>query len=277
MTRVINLDLLVTSMKISKNVEVLPGSPNTLIYEGRVVVDQGGKNSSLNLEAEAQLATHGHMDHIAGLLTNAGKKYLPREDMWALSLLGRRAMTYGFSSAQSTLFTYDLVKEEISVNSSLPSEVQEVKLPGHTPGHTGYILGNVLYAGDAFFGTRVLEGFIFPFYVDFWSAMDSLKVVKELLGSLDNVVISHGPIYEKRKMVEVLEFNIRHGERLVSWVKEAISQGATAEEVVVKVMSKGTGEIKPTNVILNSITAKSILSQVARDIRVESRGVVYWG
>ncbi|BCS93034.1 MBL fold metallo-hydrolase [Metallosphaera javensis (ex Sakai et al. 2022)] len=267
-------------MKLDKNVEVHPGSPNTLVYEGRIVIDQGGKNSSLNLEAEVQLATHGHMDHIAGLL--GGKiKFLPPEDMWALSLLGRRAMTYGFSSRSSSVFSYDLVKEPItdSISTSLPSEIQPVKLPGHTPGHTGYIVGDTLYAGDAFFGSKVLEGFVFPFYVDFWSAMESLNLVKELLRSLDNVVISHGPVYEKKKMEELLEFNVRYGEKLVGWVKEAISQGGTAEEVVVRVMERtGRGnELKPVNIILNSVTAKSILSQIAREIRVESRGVVYLG
>ncbi|MCG3110009.1 Hydroxyacylglutathione hydrolase [Metallosphaera sp. J1] len=268
-------------MKLGKDTEVYPGSPNTLLYDGRIMIDQGGKNASLNLEVEVQLATHGHMDHIAGLLNSSKVRFLPPEDMWALSLLGRRAMTYGFSSGSSPLFTYDLVKVPISkdsISTSLPSEIQAIKLPGHTPGHTGYIVGSTLYAGDAFFGNRVLEGFVFPFYVDFWSAMESLSVVKELFKSVDNVVISHGPVYEKRKMEELLEFNIGYGEKLVGWVKDSISQGATAEEVVVRIMEKiGKGkEIKPTNVVLNTVTAKSILSQIAKEIRIEARGIVYF-
>ncbi|AEB95421.1 MBL fold metallo-hydrolase [Metallosphaera cuprina] len=259
-------------MKLSNSVEVFPGSPNVLVYDRRVVVDLGGKLSSLNLEGEVQLATHGHMDHIAGLLRPSKVKYLPKEDLWALSLLGRRVMTYGFSSKDSPIFTYDLVKDEISTSGD--PEVEVIKLPGHTPGHSGYILDNLLYAGDAFFGRKILESFVFPFYLDFWAALDSLQVIKEMMRSLNNVVISHGPIQEKRKMSETLEFNISYAEKLVSWVKDSISYGATAEEVVVKLMSK-VGEVRPTNVTLNSITAKSILSQVAKEIRVEERGVVY--
>ncbi len=213
------------------------------------------------------------MDHIAGLLRESKVRYLPREDMWALSLLGRRVMTYGFSSKDSPLFTYDLLKEEISLSGD--PEVEIVKLPGHTPGHSGYIVGNVLYAGDAFFGNRVLEGFVFPFYADFWTAVESMQKIKEIAKGLDNVVIAHGPVYEKKKMMEILEYNLNYADKLVSWVREAIRDGATAEEVVVKIMEKTVKDIKPTNVILNSITAKSILSQVAKEVTVEDKGVVY--
>ncbi|MCY0873732.1 MAG: MBL fold metallo-hydrolase [Acidianus infernus] len=263
-------------MKLSKNVEVIPGSPNTLIYDERVVIDQGGKNADLNINAEVQLATHGHMDHIAGLFKNAKIKFLPKEDYWSLNIIGRRAITYGFSAKNSSIFTYDLIKEELK-DEFTDSEVEKIKLPGHTPGHVAYKIDNVLYCGDAFFGQKVLESFIFPFYTDFWAAQDSLDKLKELVKSVDFIIISHGPIYKKEKMIELLNFNIDYNKKLVEEIKDIIrGNPMTAEEVVIKLMIKRSkNEINPTSVILNEITAKSILSEVAKNIKVESKGVTF--
>ncbi len=258
-------------MKVGK-IEVFPGSPNTLVYDGRVVIDQGGKNASLDLKAEVQLATHGHMDHIAGLFKEAKKKFIPREDSWTLNLIGRRCMTYGFSSSDSDLFSYDLIKEELKTQFEDP-EVEVVPLPGHTPGHSGYIVDNALYAGDAFFGQKVLESFVFPFYVDFWKAQESLEKLVELVRGVDYVFLSHGPVYtDKRKVEEILKFNVEYNKRLVERIKDLISgQEMTAEEVVVRL----GGKLSPANVFLNEIVAKSILVQVSREVRVTEKGVVF--
>jgi len=251
---------------------VIPGSPNTLIYDGRIIIDQGGRNASLQLNGEVQLATHGHSDHIAGLTRNAKVKYLPPEDYWSLTLMGRRAMTYGFSSRDSPLFTFDLIKGDLELNFSDP-EVEAIKLPGHTPGHVAYLIGAVLYAGDSFFGQRVIEGFGVPFYTDFWTAMESLNKLRELVGGVEKVVISHGPTYlDSRKAKELIEFNINYCNKLVEKVRELIrGRELTAEEVAYQVsMNK-----EPANIYLNSIPIKSILVQVAGNIRTTEKGVVY--
>lgn len=260
-------------MKLGK-LEIINGSPNTLIYDGRIVIDQGGKNASLNINSEIQLATHGHMDHIAGLFKKSEKKFIPKEDFWALNIIGRRVMTYGFSSTDSKLFIYDLIKDDLNENFSDP-EVEVIKLPGHTPGHSAFLIDNVLYCGDAFFGQRVLESFIFPFYTDFWKAIESLEKIKELIKSVDYVFISHGPVYtDKRKIEDLLNFNLDYDKKLVEKIKNTIQGNEmTAEEVVVKISNK----LEPANVFLNEIVAKSILVQVSKDIKVTEKGVVFIG
>ncbi|MEM1599880.1 MAG: MBL fold metallo-hydrolase [Saccharolobus sp.] len=246
------------TIRLSKNVSVITGSPNTLVYDSIAVIDQGGKNSSLDIKAEIQLATHGHSDHIAGLLKKDAKiKYLPPEDYWSLTLMGRRAMIYGCSSKDSEIFTYDYVKQNLELmdtNIRIP-EIEIVKLPGHTPGHSGYIIENILYAGDAFFGDKVLQNFSVPFYTDFWAALDSLEIIKELAKSVDNIVISHGPIYSKDKMLRLLEYNIDYFEKLVNKVSNLLTEEHTVEEIVVMLKP----DISPTNLLLNSITIRSLL------------------
>ncbi|BFH73750.1 MBL fold metallo-hydrolase [Sulfurisphaera javensis] len=259
-------------MKLTKTVEVIPGSPNTLIYDNRVVIDLGGKNSNLDINAEVQLATHGHSDHIAGLLKKAKVKYLPKEDYWALTLMGRRSMIYGFSSRDNQYFTFDFIKEDLK-DDFTDTEVEKIKLPGHTPGHTIYIIDNVLYAGDAFFGQKVLENFGIPFYTDFWESLNSLYKLKELIKGVDYVVIAHGPIYtNKKKMEELLDFNISFNEKLIQKVKDMITGNEmTAEEVTYKL----SGNKDVANILLNSITIKSILFQVAKNIRVTEKGITF--
>lgn len=263
-------------MKIGKNVEILPGSPNTLVYDNRVIIDQGGKNASLDLPAEVQLATHGHMDHIAGLFRQARIKYLPKEDYWALNIIGRHVMTYGFSARESKLFTYDYIRDSLR-DEFKDSEIEKIPLPGHTPGHTGYIVESTIYCGDAFFGQKVLEHFVFPFYVDFWAAMESLERIKEIAKNMDNIVISHGPIYPKNKMLELIDYNIAYGNNLVREVKEILKGNEmTAEELVVRIMLKrGRKDIDPTSVLLNLVTAKSILAEIAEAKIKEKGGLVF--
>jgi glyoxylase-like metal-dependent hydrolase (beta-lactamase superfamily II) len=263
-------------IKLTKNVSVITGSPNTLIYDNRIVIDQGNKNSTLNISAEVQLATHGHADHIAGLLDrNAKIRYLPLEDYWSITLMSRRAMTYGCSSKDSSIFTFDYVKENlenIDLSIRIP-EVETVKLPGHTPGHTGYIIDNILYAGDAFFGDKVLENFSVPFYTDFWTSLETLEKLKDLVKGVDNIIISHGPIYNKNKMISLLEYNIFYSKKIINKILDFISSDElTVEEIVLKLKPNAT----PANILLNSMVVKSILFGLENvEYRVSSKGLVF--
>lgn len=89
-------------------------------------------------------------------------------------------------------------------------------------------------------------------------------------------------------MVELIDFNLKYGEKLVSYVKESLSDWVTSQQVVVRVMEslgKRKEEITPTSVIMNekncalyNIRTKGRISNHRRgseiqDIRVSSEKI----
>ncbi|BCU67063.1 hypothetical protein HS7_05000 [Sulfolobales archaeon HS-7] len=262
-------------MKIAQGIEVIPGSPNTLIVDDTFVVDLGGKNSELGIKAEYFLATHGHADHIAGLLKD-GKKFLPKEDLWGLTDIGRRMMVYGFSSRYNEIFTYDLIRGDI-ITELGNSPVETLRTPGHTPGHVIFLFDKVVYLGDTVLGEKVLENFVFPFHADVWAELESLEKVKEVVKSKEYSVIAHGPIItNSRKMIELIEKNITYLRNLEKKVISLISdKPLTAEQIVIKVMQERGRIPTSTSVLMNSIFVKSLLSGLNAEAFILDDGL-YW-
>ncbi len=262
-------------MKLTRELEVLPGSPNTLIYQGRIVIDLGGKNAEAEVDGEWYLCTHGHADHIAGL-RRKGLKYIPKKDMWALSAAGRRSMVYGFSSKESPLFSYDLMKGDVEVEIS-DTDVEKIELPGHTPGHTAYLLGGFVFLGDAVFGQRILEGFVFPFHEDFWLALSSLDRAEELVRGSDGAIVAHGPIYTNvAKILDLIRINRDYMIKLAEKVKEALKlEPQSAEGLVIRIMREMGKEPSPVSVLLNEVTTKSILVGLGAEPEVTEKGLLW--
>ena len=50
-------------------------------------------------------------------------------------------------------------------------EIEVIPLPGHSAGMVGYLIGKVIYAGDAVFGDRLIRKVGLPFLPDLVSAL----------------------------------------------------------------------------------------------------------
>lgn len=127
--------------------------------EGYIMIDaglpasKGGKTiermAALNVTPEqisAIFLTHSHFDHIGGLIDDNGEAAF------------RNATVYA-SSAEVSLEPIAAAYKERFVTFEpgelLPFNVLPISAKGHTPGHTAFRLGNLLFVGDIVHGPSI--------------------------------------------------------------------------------------------------------------------------
>ena len=133
--------------------------------EGFVMFDTGlptskGGNTLARLEAldipsasiKAIFLTHSHFDHIGGLIDDNGRaeypeatEYVSSEEYKFMSS-SMREMTMRLKNAYDGRFVI------FTEGTLLPYNVMPISAPGHTPGHTAYQIGNLLFVGDLMHG-----------------------------------------------------------------------------------------------------------------------------
>lgn len=95
--------------------------------------------------------THGHFDHIGGLLNEKGDAVYPSAKVYIssaeLNAIGETGHLIN-KAYDGRLVTFE--PGEI-----LPGNVLSISAKGHTPGHTAYQLGNLLFVGDLMHGPSI--------------------------------------------------------------------------------------------------------------------------
>lgn len=119
-----------------------------------VLVDTGyGRELFVNLDSvgvtpqmvDVILITHLHGDHIGGLLRD-GKRAFPNAKL----MMSRREADSANENTQKTIALYDNAYFE--PNDTIPitafDSIKAIACYGHTPGHTAYLVDNILIWGD---------------------------------------------------------------------------------------------------------------------------------
>ncbi len=107
------------------------------------------------------LLTHMHPDHVLGSITNTGEAFFPNAELivseteynfWKNDTHLTPERKAVFDTARTTLKAYNDRLNLFRNNQEITTEIQSIPLPGHTPGHTGYLLSSenesLLIAGD---------------------------------------------------------------------------------------------------------------------------------
>lgn len=127
---------------------------HTVLFDAGIGPQAGGKLLERMKDAgvapadiEAVCLTHLHFDHLGWLLDKEGKVTFPNADIY----LSEAEMAYGKDNErwQQVLAAYGTrVKTFAGHEKILDDFVYAEVIPGHTPGHTYYMVETFMFAGD---------------------------------------------------------------------------------------------------------------------------------
>jgi len=275
--------------KLGDRTYLYPGSPSTLVVAldgGAVLVDPGhGKSrhkdirrelQKLGLEPRAQLATHGHADHISVSARLDAPLYIHRSEFsMAESSLAREIATFG-SAAPKGFLPFDL-PGGVRVHGIFewgdePFGLKAVQLNGHSPGMTGFADGeeSVIYVGDALFGERLVNSVGIPYFVELQLFRDSLGKVRGFAESGYVVIPSHGRPVVGEEALDLVDFNMARTHEVEELAIEALEKPMSADELTLDIMRHYGVEVTPERLALNFVPVRALLANLYNRGRIKA-------
>ncbi len=148
------------SSKSAINVFLLNNLQHNILFDAGLGTHSGGtfmdKLDTLGVkpsDIDAVCLTHLHGDHIGGLLSN-GKAAFPKATLYLSEKECSAWGEQGSMSKQNELWKQvqsaykGRIKTFADGDTIIDGIVKTIPAPGHTPGHTIYLVGNCLIAGD---------------------------------------------------------------------------------------------------------------------------------
>ena len=283
-------------VKVTKNIYVVKGSPNTGIVvdesiERAVIVDPGiGSDrdsqivshvESIGVRDSVIVFTHGHTDHIAiaPSLVKRGFSpvYAPRHCLPLIEDTSvRRAVVYGglvseeFASMPMVKLGVDFT---FSDGNPIPGGLTAVSLPGHSPGHSGIAsyTEKVLFVGDALLGEKVLDRFGIPLGLDLKQMILSTNKLEDFVQKGFTLVLGHGPIVNGSRALQLIEANRKAILRLRATILELLSRKPYhVEALTLAVMDLlSRTEKSPRQIALNKTAVSSVLAWLEEEGKVK--------
>ncbi|MHA2032849.1 MAG: MBL fold metallo-hydrolase, partial [Candidatus Kariarchaeaceae archaeon] len=198
---------------VSETIGALEGAVNIGVVntgEEAFMIDTGIDNSAINkvmksidFEINGAIITHHHADHMGGCnkLESLGisNLYGPQDELELFTKPYIEPFTmFGGSSPPKKLRNRHLeAKPSESILSASENPFgRHISCPGHSPGHTAYLVDDVLFSGDAAFTQETIEKYNLLFAVNPKLASESLDVLEKTKFSM--MIPGHGPLAEDR-------------------------------------------------------------------------------
>lgn len=178
----------------------------------------------------AILNTHSHADHIGGSSLFEKryncKTYIHKNEFSFCSLPELEpALLYGgasFKSAKSKFLCAKPLLNISTLDSFVNQEIEIIELFGHSPGHCGFKINNVLYAGDALFIKDVIDKHKVLYLYDVQEYINSLNKIKKL--EFEHIVLCHKGILSKSDAISLIDENINHTEMISEMILRTLNK-----------------------------------------------------
>ncbi|MCD6450636.1 MAG: MBL fold metallo-hydrolase [Thermotogaceae bacterium] len=232
-------------VKVSKDVYFIEASTNVGIIntDNEVyVIDPGTSRKAFkeikeNFEGRkiVVLNTHHHADHI---LLN----YLYQGD-FGCSIYANELEVhlinnpdfegyYLFGSEPPKVFKRTFFRARKSVSIPFPNDIpiKIIELPGHTPGHTGFLYNGVLFTGDLYFDKDILEKYGYPYHFSVSQLKETVKRFKRM--DYEIVIPAHGN--PSKDPTENIEFMMERIEKIEKDLLDILKAPHSVEEAAFK-------------------------------------------
>ncbi|NJE42048.1 MBL fold metallo-hydrolase [Thermococcus sp. GR6] len=275
--------------KFGDSAYLYPGSPSTLIRisDGMAVLIDPGHGSGrhkdlkiaakkLGLEIKAQLATHGHADHVSVAPGIDAPLFMHRfEFSIAESPLNRELLTFG-SKAPKGFLVFQF-PEEVKVHAVFEwgdelFGVKAIRLNGHSPGMTGFLdeENGLIYAGDAFFGERVIEAVGLPYLVEPELFKASIMQLQNYAEKGYTLIPSHGKAVSSKEALEILDFNLKRVEEAEELILGLLRTPRSLDELAFMIMRHYGIEITPQKLALNLVPLRAFVAKLYNEGVIEA-------
>ncbi len=183
--------------KLGNDIWMKGGSTNVGIanFDDIVYIIDTGSNAKFAKELLLEIGkgqkivlnTHSHADHIQGnrIFENAGAKVYA-SDLEVPFIRNPQLegfYLYGAKSPKALKLSFYKAKSSNAHPFSeiiLPSQFELISLPGHSLEMTAVKVEDVIFCGDAYFGSTVLEKYSYPYLVDVKKFLDSLTILEKI-------------------------------------------------------------------------------------------------
>ncbi|WP_456394280.1 MBL fold metallo-hydrolase [Thermococcus sp.] len=275
--------------KIGEGLYLYPGSPSTMVKihdEKAVLVDPGqgsGRHKDLKremrklgLEIRAQLTTHGHADHVRVAPKIEAPLFAHRFEFSIVeSPLNREILTFGSKAPRG--FLVSQFEGEVRVHGifewgDVLFGLKAIKLSGHSPGMTGFLdeENAVLYAGDSFFGERVLQSVGIPYLVEPELFKDSIKQLQNYADEGLLLIPSHGKAVRGDEAGKLLEFNLHRLEEAETMILELLKSPMSIDELAYRLSEYFDVSPTPQILALNLVPLRAFIAKLYNEEKIEA-------
>lgn len=190
--------------------------------------------------------THSHADHIGG-------NHFFEERYSTVTYINKRELTFcfypevessmlyggaSFSKARGKFLCAKKLNNVKPLEELNNKNIKPVEIFGHSPGHTAFLINDILFAGDGIFSEEVIKKHKILYLFDPEEFVNSLKKIQTV--DFEYLIVCHKGILKKSELNSLVEKNLEHTKSVSEDILSILNSTSliNAEEIALQMMKK---------------------------------------